>query len=382
METEAFYNDTEVDMDSLDRAREEIRAADREMAALFRKRMQAVREIAAYKKEHGIPVYDGQQEKRVVERNLSLVPDPELRGYYLQFLEDTMAVSKRYQRDLNEGIRVAYSGIEGAFAHTAARRLFPEGKPVPFASFDAAYGAVVSGDCACAVLPIENSYAGEVGQVMDLMFRGSLYVNGVYDLTVSQNLLGRPEAVLSGIRKVISHPQALGQCAEYIRRHGFEEIICYNTAEAARQVAEGTDPSLAAIAAAETAEIYGLRILEKDINESRFNTTRFAVFSRVETYDAQDRDAGTFLMMFTVGHVAGALARAVNVIGKYGFNMRILRSRPMKDLPWQYYFYAEAEGDERSENGRKMLEELAGQCEMLKVVGRYAAPGGTEEERS
>ena len=364
----------------LQEARNEIAAVDEEMAELFLRRMAAVEQVAAYKKERGLPIEDKQQEARVIAGRGALVSDPELRSFYVRFLQDVMNVSKRYQHRLTEGLRVAYSGVEGAFAHIAAKRIFPDGTPVSYHSFEEAYAAVEAGDCDLAVLPFENSYAGEVGQVLDLMFSGGLYVNGVYDLYITQNLLGTRGARIEDVKRVLSHPQALAQCRSYIRARGFEPKSAANTAVAAQTVAETGDPSLAAIASAETAALYGLKILDHDINESRANTTRFAVFSRVENRPEGKRDRGAFLLLFTVKDEAGGLAKAINVISAYNFNMRILRSRPMKDLPWHYYFYVEAEGDDTSENGRRMIEALRGACPSVKVVGRYAADKILEED--
>ena len=358
-------------------ARAEIQAADEEIAALFVRRMNAAREVAAYKKTHGLPVLDREQEARVIRDRSALIEDPELRSYYVRFLQDTMDVSKQYQHRLMDGLRVAYSGVEGAFAHIAAGRIFPDGVHVSCPSFEEAYDAVSAGDCDLAVLPIENSYAGEVGQVLDLMFSGDLYVNGVYDLYITQNLLGTKDAEFDDVRTVISHPQALGQCAGYIRRHGFARVNAPNTAKAAQTVAEQGDKHVAAIASADTAALYGLKLLDHDINESRTNTTRFAVFSRAEYRPAGKNESGAFLLLFTVSDEAGGLAKAINVIGDYGFNMRVLRSRPMKNLPWHYYFYVEAEGDDTSENGKKMLDALGSVCPILKVAGRYTATENT-----
>lgn len=357
----------------LEQARQEIREVDEAMAALFVRRMEAVKTVAAWKKARGLPILDKTQEARVMDRNSALVADPELRSFYVRFLQDVMDASKRYQHRLVEGARIAYSGVEGAFAHIAARRIFPDGRLVSYASFEDAYRAVEDGESDCAVLPIENSYAGEVGQVLDLMFSGGLYVNGVYDLAITQNLLGAPEASLSDVRAVVSHPQALAQCRNYLRARGFAERSASNTAVAAQTVAESGDKSLAAIASAETAALYGLKILDHDVNESRANTTRFAVFSRAERPSTGSRDSGAFLLLFTVKDEAGGLAKAINVISAYGFNMRVLRSRPMKKLPWHYYFYVEAEGDDASEDGHRMLAALRGACPMVKVIGRYTA---------
>jgi len=359
-------------MSELDHAREEIAEADRQIAAYFVRRMEAVREVAAYKRAHGLPVLDAQQEKNVLARCAQYVDDPALRDSYLLLMKEAMALSRRYQHRLLEGVRVAYSGVPGAFAHIAARRIFPDGEAVAHGQFEEAYAAVARGECDCAVLPIENSYAGEVGPVIDLMFDGDLYVNGVYDLPVTQNLLALPGASLGDIAVVRSHPQALSQCAGYIRRHGWRIEEASNTAAAARSVAEAGDVRVAAIASAETAALYGLAVLDHDIHESALNTTRFAVFSRAE-HTGAPREGGNFILLFAVRHVAGALAQALAVIGEHGFNMKALRSRPMRGEPWRYYFYVEAEGDERSEAGQRMLAALADHCERLKVVGHYAA---------
>ena len=365
-------------MDLIDE-RERIRAVDEEMAALFVKRMEAVEAIAAYKRQRGLPIEDLEQEARVIEGRSALIGDLALRDCYVQFLQSTIEVSTRWQRRLMEGMRVAFCGVECAFAHIAVKRIFPKGTPVPFTSFEDAYAAAEDGSCDVAVLPIENSYAGEVGQVVDLMFSGKLYVNGVYDLEVTHNLLGVPGTAVSDIKTVVSHPQALSQCWPYIQKHGFDIRSTANTAMAAQEVAEARDKHTAAIASAETAELYGLEQLDHDINESHDNTTRFAVFSRVENRPAEKQRGGAFLLLFTVKDEAGGLAKAVNIISAYNFNMRVLRSRPMKDLPWHYYFYVEAEGDDASENGQRMIAALRGACPIVKVVGRYTAADNSQQ---
>ena len=202
--------------------------------------------------------------------------------------------------------RIAYSGIEGSFASIAAGKIDAGAERVAFGSFKEAYDAVVSGDCDIAVLPIENSYAGEVGQVTDLMFQGELFVNGVYTLNVIQNLLGVKGASLQTIRKVVSHPQALEQCAEFLRAHNYESIEAVNTARAARQVAQDNDPAVAAIASEETAALYGLQVLAQGINEQQDNSTRFVVLSKNQNQKVcKDCDSGTFIMMFAVKNEAG-----------------------------------------------------------------------------
>ena len=360
-------------MDLLEQARGIINEVDSEMAKLFVRRMEAAAMVAEYKKAHGLPVLDELREEQVIRRGSARVEDDELRAYYVNFIRNNMELSRAYQHKLLEGMRVAYSGTEGAFAHIATGKLFPTAQRIAYGDFTEAYRAVECGECDVCVLPVENSYNGEVGQVTDLMFSGNLYVNAMLDLAVSQDLLAVKGADKSEIKTVISHPQALGQCAEYICKMGWTTEEYANTALAAKSVAERGDRTVAAIASADAAEVFGLEVLEKNINESRTNTTRFAAFSRSERLQEGARMGEHFIMVFTVKNEAGSLARAIDVIGQHGFNMRNLRSRPMKELLWQYYFYVEADGNIHTPKGREMLDELSAFCDRLKVVGTYSA---------
>ena len=353
----------------LDAARNIINSVDTQMAELFLKRMRAVEMVFQHKKEHGLPILDQKREDAVIARNAALIEDETIRGYYIDYLKNLMAISRAYQYRMQSGWKVAYSGVEGAFAHIAAGKIFPESTRISCRDFQSAYDAVVSGECDAAVLPIENSYAGEVGQTIDLIFSGSLFINGIYELEIHQNLLGVPGASVGDIRKVTSHPQALGQCHDYIKFRGFDTEEASNTAVAAKLVAERNDKTLGAIASVETAGIYGLKILEANINKSGENTTRFAVLSKVR---ANAPSFTNSVLMFTVKHEAGSLANAISIIGKYGYNMTALRSRPLRKHSWQYYFYIEIDGTVDSGKGAKMMEELNLVCDRLKVAGTFA----------
>ena len=359
------------DDNSLNRARKKINDIDGKMRELFIERMRAAEIIADYKKNRGLPIFDESRENDVIRRNSEQIADEELREFYVNFIKSTMAVSRAYQSRLMNGLKVAYSGTVGAFAHIAAEELFPDAQKISFGDFASAYRAVEDGECDLCVLPVENSYNGEVGQVTDLMFSGSLYVNGIYDLAVCHDLLGIEGATVSDIKEVVSHPQALAQCSRYIKEKGYSTREFENTALAAREVARTMDKSLAAIASAKAAESFGLTVLDHDINESRSNTTRFAVFSRVANNRVKAESGVHSILLFTVRNEAGALARAIDVIGSHGFNMRTLRSRPMKELLWQYYFYVEAEGNVQTDEGRNMMEELGEFCDKLKFAGTY-----------
>ncbi len=359
-------------MNELENARNVINDTDKKMAELFTVRMRAAGTIAAYKKERGLPVLDAGREAELIKRNCAMIDDPVLRSYYADFIAKTIGISRSYQERLISGAKAAYCGVPGAFAYAAAKRLFPCGKYEPFGSFAEAYGAVLSGECDCAVLPIENSSAGEVGEVCDLIFSGPLYINRTADLSVTQNLLTVKGAGADAVMTVVSHPQALAQCSDFIKRKGYAVKEYSNTALAAKYVAEQNDSSLAAIGTAEAAELYGLDVAVPNVNKERTNTTRFAVLSRVEN-DGPGRADDNFFIVFSVKNRAGALAEAINVIGKYGYNMRALHSRPLPSLLWQYYFYMECEGNVRTEDGKNMLSELSSYCEKLRLVGSYSS---------
>ena len=355
--------------DMLEKAREIINEVDKEMAELFVRRMRAAELVYEHKKEFGLPILDKERENAVIERNSALVEDELLKGYYIDYQKHLMSISRAYQYRMQSGLKVAYSGVEGAFAHIAAGRIFPEGTRISHSDFKAAYDSVVNGECDVAVLPIENSYAGEVGRTIDLIYSGTLYINGIYELDIHQNLLGLSNATVEDIKSVTSHPQALNQRHDYIEMRGFSTIEASNTALAAKTVSESGDISLGAIASVETAEIYGLKVIEPNVNKSGENPTRFAVLSKVR---ASSKALTSSVIMFTVKHEAGSLANAIAIIGKYGYNMTALRSRPMKKHSWQYYFYVEIDGTTDGENGDEMIKELGSVCDKLKIAGTFA----------
>lgn len=355
--------------DKLNEAREIINRVDSQMAELFTERMRAAEMVFEYKKEFGLPISDPKREEAVIENNSALIKDAVIKGYYIDYIKNLMAISRAYQYRMQNGLKVAYSGVEGAFAHIAAGRIFPDSNRISFRDFKSAYDSVAKGEADVAVLPIENSYAGEVGQTIDLIFSGSLFINGIYELEIHQNLLGVEASTVDDIKKVTSHPQALGQCHDYIKFRGFDVEEANNTAIAAKTVAEMNDKSLGAIASVETAQIYGLKVLEANINKSGENTTRFAVLSKVR---AESPSLTSSVLMFTVKNEAGSLANAISIIGKYGYNMTALRSRPLRKHSWQYYFYIEIDGTTDTEDGKKMIAELNNVCDKLKIAGTFA----------
>lgn len=355
-------------MNSLENARKTIETIDAEMAELFEKRMKAAEAVAEYKRENAMPIEDKKREAQLTARNADFVSF-EFRPYYEEFIQNVMDVSKQYQKRILEGMKIAYSGVEGAFAHIAACRIFKCGETMSCPDFDSAYKAVEDGICDCAVLPIENSYAGDVDRVIDLAFRGNLSVSGFFDMPLGQSLLAKPGADIEDIKEVCSHPQALTQCMPYLTRHGWKLTQAVNTAVAAKSVAEGDRNDIAVVASKDAAALYGLKILQEDINENKNNTTRFAVFTRAECIVSPSD--GHFLLMFTTKNEPGSLGGAISVIGENKFNLRSLKSRPTGNENWEYYFYAEGEGNIGSPSGQKMIKELKELCENVKILGSF-----------
>lgn len=360
-------------MKEIEVARGRIEEIDRDIAVLFEERMTLAKDIAEYKKARGLSIKDSARETALLNKNLEYINDSEIEEYYVELQKKIMALSCDYQERLLSGLKVAYCGVSGAFAHIAAMKMFPNAKYFPYKTFEDAYHAAENGECDCCVLPLENSYAGEVDTVTDLLFTGSLFVNQVISLPIEHCLIAKADASAGDIKTVISHAQALKQCKEYIAQKGFDVLEAGNTAMAAETVKNSSDKTVSAIASFEAAKIYGLKVIERNINDSRGNSTRFAAFSRVQHKPAKSklREDENFILVFTVQNKAGALAQTLNILGAHGYNMRSLRSRPMKNLEWQYFFYIEAEGNINNENGKALLTELSALCARLKLAGSY-----------
>ncbi|MBP3367999.1 MAG: chorismate mutase [Clostridia bacterium] len=339
------------------------------MARLFTERMAAAKDVATYKKENGMPIFDASREAQVIEKNSARVEDDTLRSFYVEFLKYNMKISKDYQRQLLGGMKVAFCGVRGAFGETASKKIFDKSTVVPYASFKDAYKSVEDGECDVVVLPIENSFEGDVAPVLDLMFFGSLFAKGIYELEVVQNLLVKPGTKIENIKEVVSHPQALGQCAKFIEDHGFKVTEMSNTALAAKMVSESDRTDIAAIASEGAGELYGLNVAVPHINTSSTNVTRFVVLSRAkETPKESDKK---FILYFTVKNESGCLGKALSIIGDYGFNLSALKSRPTKDVVWDYYFFAEGSGNINGDIGTLMIRKLGDVCSSVKIVGSF-----------
>ena len=356
-------------VDELLAARAEINEVDTEMAALFERRMAAVEKVLDYKRAHGLPVLDAGREAEVLRKGALRVHDAALRGYYTQLLQKMMELSRDYQTSRLADFCVGYPGVEGSFSHIAEQRIFGDAPARAYVTFEDVFAAVQRGEVTAGVVPFENSYTGEVGEVLDLLWKyDSCLVVDSYDLDIRQNLLGVPGAELGQVKQVYSHHQAISQCQAYLTGKGYELVPYANTALAAKYVSECGDKTKAAIASADTAALYGLSILARDINTSAQNVTRFIVISRLPRRSGGNR----FGLVFTVRHDAGALAQAMQIIGSRNFNLESIRSRSMKELPWQYFFYVEVVGDSETPEAHQMLDQLAAACRQLRLIGSWA----------
>lgn len=349
--------------------RSEIDKVDGEMAKLFERRMELSKSVAEYKKDLGLLVEDKARETAILEAAAQKIGNEDYLPYYVDFLKSNMKISKSYQNRVLCGMTVAVSGTEGAFADITAKKVFKTANNEFFSDFADAYKSAELGETDCAFLPLENSFGGDVGAVLDLMFFGNLYINGIYESEIIQNLLGVEGADEKTIKTVMSHPQGIAQCREFIETMGYNTSKTATTTEAARIVAESGDKTVGAIASIEAAKTYNLKVIKNHINEQSGNTTRFAVLSRTKKEPA-DTD-NRFVLMFTVKNAAGALSKAISVIGDYGFNLLSLKSRPTKLENWNHYFYVEGEGNIASQSGVKMIDDLKLCCDNLKIMGSF-----------
>lgn len=357
-------------MNQLDDARKIINEIDENMASLFEQRMKAVESVIDYKIKNNMEIFDSKREQEVILRNAKMIQDESLKEYYIEFLQSMMDISKKYQHMLNQTIRVGYQGVKGAFSYIAASSIFKDTKLKEMDTFEEVFQKVISGELNYGVIPFENSYTGEVGEVLDLLLKYDVYINEIYDLKIDQNLLGTIDSKIEDIKQVYSKDQAIYQSKAFLHGRGFELIPYPNTALAAKYISEENDPSKAAIASKETAKLYGLKILAENINTSMDNTTRFIVITL-----EKPKSANHFNMLFTLNHDVGSLASIMQLIANKGFNMESIKSRSLQDRSWEYYFYVEVVGDCESLEGKELLKSMEETCMRFKLLGSYQKGG-------
>lgn len=264
--------------------------------------------------------------------------------------------------------KIAYQGIKGANSYEAAQMLFPESDLVAYKSFDDVFKAVENGECGYGVLPVENSTAGSVAAVYDLILRYRFYIVGGLDLPIDYCLAGLKQSTLSDIEKVISHPQALSQCEQYINRMGFEAAACSNTAVAARDTAREKRLNLAAVCSYKAAEEYGLKVLDNHLQDNKNNTTRFIVISK-KLYI--NENANKVSLCFSLPHVTGALFHMLKRFDALGLNLTKIESRPIPDKDFEYLFYLDFAGSVKSEGVTNLLSKLSEEMPEFSFLGNY-----------
>lgn len=353
-------------MTELEQARLTINDVDQRIAELFVQRMKAVESVAEYKAKNKLPIFDAAREEVLIQKNCSYVQDLRYLPYYEKFLRNQIELSKAYQATLVNSTTVGYFGTEGSHTHAAQRHLFPCETATSFATFEEIFAAVDSGAIDYGVIPFENSHTGDVGNILDLLKSHDVYIKRVYDLKIQQNLLGLKGAPISGIKTVYSHPQGLLQCKEYLAQLGAKQESYASTALAAKHVQQLGDASCGAIASLATAELYDLDVLAADITTSDDNTTRFIIIAK-----SMAKNGNRFSLLFTLHHEVGQLAGVMQIVSDCGFNLECIKSRPLKNAPWQYYFYIEVVGDLSGEAASSLLTQLRRFCMQIKVLGTY-----------
>jgi prephenate dehydratase len=265
-------------------------------------------------------------------------------------------------------MKVAFQGEAGAYSEQAVFGYFGSVETLPCESFDAAFEAVNSGKCDSALIPIENSLAGSIHQNYDLLLRHNLYIAGEYLLRVQHCLIAMPGVQKEDIKKAISHPQALGQCAGYLRGLGLKMEPVYDTAGSVKMLKESGARDTAAIASRRAAEIYGMQILEEGIEDNPENYTRFLAIS---TESIKPEGEAKTSIVFTLKNVPGALFKALSVFALRDIDLTKIESRPLVGKPWEYLFYIDFIGATHEERAKRALDHLGEYAVTLRVLGSY-----------
>lgn len=374
----------------LEQLRTEIDDLDQQIVELFKARMEAAGEVAGYKKEHGLPVLDAGRERTLLNKIARQAGD-ELGDYAQSVYRTLLSVSRSYQNSkiggessVYKGIRaalettpqlfpqrptVACQGIEGAYSQIACDRLFKAPSILYFQTFDHVFKAVESGMCQYGILPIENSTAGSVKAVYDLMLRHNFYIVRSARLKVSHNLLAKHGVKKEEVREVYSHEQAINQCAGYLANwKGVKVTVVENTAVASQLVAQSERTDVAALSSRFCGELYGLDTLEENVQDHDNNYTRFICISKKpEIYPGADRTS----LMMTLPHRPGSL---YNVLAKFyalNLNLQKLESRPLPGREFEFMFYFDLEASVYAPEMEKLFRDLEGESEQLRYLGTY-----------
>ena len=369
--------------------RNKLDVIDREIVRLFEERMSICGDVAEYKIETGKAVYDGEREKQKIAAVQELAHSEFNKESVKEIFSQLMAISRKFQYGLlaqhgksaptgfyevqslkKSGTRVVYQGVEGAYSHAAVREFFGHDvNAYHVKEFEDTMKELEAGRADFAVLPIENSTAGFVIDNYDLLAEYHNYIVGEVYIPISHMLLGLPEAELSDIKVVYSHPQALRQCDAYLDEHNeWRRVSLLNTAVAAKKIQEDQDVTQAAIASRTAGELYGLKELAQGINDEACNTTRFIVLAKAPIYEST---ASKVSIMFEIPHESGSL---YNILGNFifnGVNLLMIESRPIPEKTFEYRFFVDFEGNLSDASIRNALTGIGAEVSALKILGNY-----------
>lgn len=268
--------------------------------------------------------------------------------------------------------KIAYQGEPGAFSHQACKRWFPEHEPAPFATFEAAFAAIASGDCALGMIPVENALAGRVADVHHLLPHSGLKIIGERFLPIEMMLMGVPETELGNIRVAFSHTMALMQCRNSLLALNITPEMFHDTAGSARALSQSRALDRAAIAPEIAAELYGLKILKRNLEDAHNNTTRFLVLSQYDHVTETPPEPALTSFVFRVRNIPAALYKSLGGFATNGINMIRLESYIRDGIFASTFFYAEVEGKPSDHLLKLAFEELAFFAEEVEILGVYA----------
>lgn len=371
--------------------REQLDRVDDEIIKLFTERMELCAGIAGYKKENSLPVLDVRREREKL-MDIAQKTKPELRDYALSLYSLIFELSRSSQNrllgtdnELTEKIRaamdntpklfpdsaiVACQGVEGAYSQLACDKLFKLPNIFYFSSFDAVFSAIDKGLCSYGVIPLENSTAGSVNKVYDLMQKHDFKIVRSIRLKVDHNLLVKPGTKIEDIKEIYSHEQAISQCAAYLQKFkGVKIIPCENTAVAAKRVAESDSGDVAALSSRPCMKLYGLECLEESVQDMGNNYTRFICISKnLEIYPGADRTS----LMMVVSHQPGSLYKVLSRFYALGINLNKLESRPIPERNFEFMFYFDIDTSVYSPEFIQLMGELEGLSEEFVYLGSYS----------
>ena len=375
----------------LNNYREHLDTIDKELLRLFIERMAIAGEIAQWKQQNSMPVLDLRREKEKLRAMEEMSPQ-DLKEYSVSLFSLMMELSRSYQNRIihpastetlaieqalketpqlfPETAIVACQGVEGAYSGIACEKLFKRPSIFYFSSFDAVFSAIEKGLCRYGVIPVENSTAGTVNAVYDLMRKHDFRIVRSVRVKIDHNLLVKPGTKLEDIREIYSHAQAIAQCSAFLQSMPNVKVIpCENTAVAAKKVAESQDKGIAALSSRSCSKLYGLEILKADVQDSGNNHTRFICISKnLEIYPGADRTS----LMMVLPHEPGSLYRLLSRFNALGINLTKLESRPMPERSFEFMFYFDLDTSVYSPRFIQLMGELPDISEEHEYLGSYS----------